>query len=99
VLKNRYVSFLALVILLFCIDKAQAKEIHPMPYLYMSEAASWLLNDEFVICDDWPLLEETVEQDTSDIPDFLFLTDDESDGDEEPLVNEKKCFTDRDDSE
>jgi hypothetical protein len=90
-LKKRYVNFLALLVLLVCIDKAQAKEIHLMPYLYMSEAASWLLNDEFVICDDWPPLEETVEQDTSDISDFFFLTN------EEPLVNEKKCFTDEDD--
>ena len=89
--KKRYLNlFLASLVLVSCIDTAHTKEIHPAPYQYVSEVASWILNDEFVICDDCP--GETVEQDKSDMSDSLFLTDDEAVIDEEPLFDKKNAL-------
>ena len=85
----------AVILLLLCIVKAQTKEIHPMPYLYISEVISWILNDEFVICDDCP--GETFDQDEFDMLDSL-LTNNEV-IDEGPSFKEKKCFIDEDDIE
>ena len=97
-LKNSYAGlFISLLVLIFFIETAQAKEIHPMPYLYLSEVASWILNDEFVICDD--CFDETFEQDEFDVSDSLFVIDDEAAIDETLLFHEKKCFIEDDGSD